>query len=96
MTLNAAPGHLIVQRSPVDTSQEELPSGLIVEHSADESDVHQLDQGVVIDVGEFKDFSGHETFDDFRSGTVVYYNRSVKIRDMDVVKLFDVFAYEND
>lgn len=81
-------GRVTVIASPVD--EEQHSSGLIVPVGYNGAE-YDLQRGVVIDV-DHKDSDYYS--DRLQSGTVVYYRRSYRLGDLQIVEPEDIYAYE--
>jgi hypothetical protein len=88
-------GRATLIESPVD--EDQLESGLIVPHHHDDDD--DVRRGVIIDIDYSWDESNPQArcaIEQIRTGYVVYFRNGVRVRDVIVVEIADILAYEAD
>ena len=84
---------IAVHPSPVDSEEEQRPSGLIITHATDDGmDEPPMQRGIVMEVSEMHAAREDPVF--FEIGAVVYYRYFDAIRDTHIVSSGNVIAYE--
>lgn len=84
-------GMCSVIESPVDTTEEQRPSGLLVKH--EQEGYTALKRGIIVEIAEGAEHiaSGISALSE---QDVIYYHNGYKIGDVQIVRLGDIIAYE--
>lgn len=85
-------GKCSVFESPVDTTEEERDSGLIVKH--EQQGWSELKRGIIVEISEGSQFLA-PGIDALSAQDVIYYQHGFKIGEMIIVSLGDIIAYEH-
>lgn len=83
-------GMCSVIESPVDTEEEERPSGLLVRH--ERQGYTELKRGIIVEIA-----SGSEQIpgvDALAEQDIIYYHSGFKLGEVQIVRLGDIIAYE--
>jgi len=84
-------GMCSVIESPVDTTEEERPSGLILKH--EDQGYTELKRGVIVEIAAGAEYLAHG-IEALSDQDVIYYHRGYKIGEIEIVRLGDIIAYE--
>lgn len=90
VTIHPWVGMCSVIESPVDPTEEERPSGLLIQHEPEGYTV--LRRGTIIEVA--LDSLPLSMEDVLSAGDVIYYGGGHKIGEVYIVRLGDIIAYE--
>jgi len=94
--MHPAPGWLLCRHSPVETTEEERDSGLIVKREL-ASYVQEIQRGIVVEIGEKHVGIASTIVELILPGNVVFYTVHYDVgEDFVVVPFNDVVAYDND
>jgi hypothetical protein len=84
-------GKCSVLESPIDTCEEERPSGLLVEY--EQQGWSELKRGIIIEIAEGSNFLA-PGIDALNTQDVIYYQSGFRIGEVIIVSLGDIIAYE--
>jgi hypothetical protein len=94
--MHPAPGYLLCRESPVETTEEQRASGLIVKHELDMYE-SAIQRGIVVEVGVGHPIVASSIVEFIAPGNLVFYSVHYDIgEDFVVVNFNDVVAYDND